>query len=273
MKTLDNKVAVITGAGSGIGRALAIQLAHEGCHLALSDISGPGLQETASLVKKSVAEGSDRKLSTHILDVADRAQIYQHATDVVALHGRVDLLFNNAGVVAKNTIEAMSYEDFEWVIGINMWGVVYGTKAFLPYLKQQPEAHIINIASINSMLGFPENGPYTMSKFAIQGFTETLIQEYMGTTLRISSVHPGGIRTAIARSARNIQKHEIDVFSKIAATSPERAAQIIIKGVKRNREKIFVGPDAVIMQGLKRLFPNASVRLVGFLIKRSMSTS
>lgn len=272
MKYLKNKVAVITGAGSGIGRALAIKLADEGCHLALSDINKIGLEETVSIIITSSKTDNSKNISSHVLDVANQEEVYQHADDVIAIHKHVDLLFNNAGVAAKNRLENMPYEDFEWVININMWGVVYGTKAFLPYLKQRPEAHIANIASINSMLGFPENGPYTMSKYAVQAFTETLIQEYMGTNLHVSSVHPGGIRTCIASSTRNIKQKEAETFSKIAATSPEKAAKTIIKGIKRNKEKIFVGPDAVFMQLLKRLFPNASVRLTGHLINKTMNT-
>jgi len=272
VKDLKNKVAVITGAGSGIGRALAIKLAKEGCHLALSDINQSGLDKTVAIINNSSKTNSTCIVSSHVLDVANQEEVYQHAEDVVTKHGHVDMLLNNAGVAAKNRLENMPYEDFEWVININMWGVVYGTRAFLPYLKQRPEAHIINIASVNSMLGFPENGPYTMSKYAVLAFTETLIQEYMGTNLHISSVHPGGIRTSIASSTRNIKQHEADTFSRIAATSPEKAANTIIKGIKRNKEKIFVGPDAVFMQLLKRLFPNASVRLTGRLINRTMNT-
>lgn len=271
MKNLNNKVAVITGAGSGIGQALAIELAKEGCHLALSDISEAGLDITKQRIAEVLDDANNIRISSHVVDVANKSQVYQYAEDLIATHQCLDLLFNNAGVAAKNRIEDMPYEDFEWVININMWGVVYGTKAFLPYLKKQDEAHIINIASINSMLGFPENGPYTMSKYAVQAFTETLVQEYMGTPLRISSVHPGGIQTCIASSARNIKKDEADTFSKIAATTPEKAAKAIIKGVKQNREKIFVGPDAYIMQALKRLFPNASVRLTGRLVNKAMS--
>ncbi len=272
MKDLKNKVAVITGAGSGIGRALAIKLADEGCHLALSDINNKGLEETVSIIKGSLKYNAVKEISTHVVDVANRKEVYQHAKDVIAIHKHVDILFNNAGVAAKNRLEDMPYEDFEWVININMWGVVYGTKAFLPYLKLRPQAHIANIASINSMLGFPENGPYTMSKYAVQAFTETLIQEYMGTNLHISSIHPGGIRTSIASSARNIKQQEAETFSKIAATTPEKAAKTIVKGIKRNKEKIFVGPDAVFMQLFKRLFPNASVRLTGHLINKTMNS-
>jgi len=272
VKDLKNKVAVITGAGSGIGRALAIKLAEEDCHLALSDINKSGLKKTVELINTLSKTDNTENISSHVVDVANQEDVYQHAKDVIAKHKQVDLLFNNAGVAAKNRLENMPYDDFEWVININMWGVVYGTKAFLPYLKQRPEAHIINIASVNSMLGFPENGPYTMSKYAVLAFTETLIQEYMSTNLHVSSVHPGGIRTCIASSARNIKQHEADTFGKIAATSPEKAAKTIVRGIKRNKEKIFVGPDAVFMQLLKRLFPNASVRLTGRFINRTMSS-
>jgi len=270
MKNLNNKVAALTGAGSGIGRALAINLAKEGCHLALSDINEAGLQETVTQLEQLGI--SSIKITTYVVDVANREAVYQYADDVVADHGQVDLIINNAGVAANKTIEEIGYDDFEWVININMWGVVYGTKAFLPFLKKRPEAHIVNIASINSMLGFPGNAPYTMTKFAVQGFNETLIQENMGSNLRISGVHPGGISTNIANNTRHIPTRSQKQFNRVAATTPDKAARVIIRGIKKNKERIFVGADAHIMQIMKRLFPNGMVRLTGYLTQKAIAT-
>ena len=269
MKNLKNKVAAVTGAASGIGRALAINLAKEGCHLALSDINETGLQETKKQVLELV-NNKGLKITTHIVDVACRENVYQYAQEVIDKHGHVDLIINNAGVAANKTIDEIEYDDFEWVININMWGVIYGTKAFLPHLKQRPDAHIVNIASVNSMLGFPSNGPYNVTKYAVQGFTETLIQENMGTNLHVSSVHPGGIQTNIANSARHMATKNAQQFNKLANTTPDKAAKTIIKGIKKNKEKIFVGVDAHVMQGLKRLFPNGAVRLSGYLTNRTL---
>lgn len=270
MKNLNNKVAAVTGAASGIGRALAINLAQEGCHLALSDIDETGLRQTKEQLLKH-ASGKNISVTTHIVDVANRDNVYQYAEDAIKEHGHVDIVINNAGVAANKTIDEIDYDDFEWVININMWGVIYGTKAFLPHLKQRPDAHIVNIASVNSMLGFPSNGPYNVTKYAVQGFTETLIQENMGTNLHVSSVHPGGIQTNIANSARHIATKNAQQFNKIANTTPDKAAKTIIKGMKKNKEKIFVGIDAHIMQGIKRLFPNGAVRLSGYLTNRTMN--
>jgi len=257
MKNLTNKVAVVTGAASGIGRALAINLAQEGCHLALSDINETGLRQTKERVLELTNDRSIN-ITTHIVDVSCRDSVYQYAQDAIDKHGHVDLIINNAGVAANKTIDEIDYDDFEWVININMWGVIYGTKAFLSHLKQRPEAHIVNIASVNSMLGFPSNGPYNVTKYAVQGFTETLIQENMGNNLHVSSVHPGGIQTNIANSARHIASENAQQFNKLANTTPDKAAKTIIKGIKKNKEKIFVGVDAHVMQGLKRLFPNGA---------------
>ena len=160
MQSLNNKVAVVTGAASGIGRELVLGLARRGCHLAISDLNSRGLKETARL-----ASGSGVTITTHTFDVADKIQFYQHAEDVVKLHGGVHLVINNAGVALGATLDEVSYEDFEWIVGINFWGVVYGTKAFLPYLKKQSESHIVNISSINGIVSNPYNGPYCATKF------------------------------------------------------------------------------------------------------------
>ncbi len=269
MKILSDKVVVLTGAASGIGRALAKALAEKGCHLAISDINKEGLMDTAGLIA-----GEKVKVSTHVVDVANRQQVYDYAQDVMKEHGRVHIVINNAGVCVADSLESVSYEDFEWLMGINFWGVVYGTKAFLPYLKKQGEAHIVNISSINGILPNPYNGPYCAAKFAVKGFTETLSQELRGTSVKVSVVHPGGIKTNIVRNARfyrvaNPQKTKqdvVDLFDRfIFKTTAEDAADVIITGIRRNKQRIMVGKDAIVMDALTRLFPVFTTRLIAFI--------
>jgi short-subunit dehydrogenase len=269
MKILSDKVVVLTGAASGIGRALAKALAEKGCHLAISDINKEGLMDTAGLIA-----GKKVKVSTHVVDVANRQQVYDYAQDVMKEHGRVHIVINNAGVSVADSLESVSYKDFEWLMGINFWGVVYGTKAFLPYLKKQGEAHIVNISSINGILPNPYNGPYCAAKFAVKGFTETLSQELRGTSVKVSVVHPGGIKTNIVRNARfyrvaNPQKTKqdvVDLFDRfLFKTTAEDAADVIITGIMRNNQRIMVGKDAIVMDALTRLFPVFTTRLIAFI--------
>jgi NAD(P)-dependent dehydrogenase (short-subunit alcohol dehydrogenase family) len=265
MKDLRDKVAVVTGAASGIGRALVVNLAARGCHVAMADIDERGLQESAAL-----AGGSGVKVTAHLVDVSDRTQMEGFARDVVEAHGKVHLVINNAGVTVSQTLEDISYEDFEWLMGINLWGVIYGSKAFLPFLKQQAEGHIVNISSIYGVVTPPCNGAYCTAKFAVRGFTETLDQELRGTGVRVTCVHPGGVRTNIARNARFhkapdpcISRDEaVAIFDRfMARTTPEKAARIIIDGIERDRRRIMVGMDAVFLDVLKRIFPVASQEL------------
>ena len=172
MKDFKGHVAAITGAGSGIGRALANELARRGAHLALSDIDDAGLAETVSQ-----CEGFGVKITSQHIDVADRAAVYAWADEVVADHGEINLVVNNAGVALGATIESMSYEDFEWLMNINFWGVVYGTKAFLPYLKASGEGHIVNLSSVFGLISVPSQSAYNAAKFAVRGFTDTLRME------------------------------------------------------------------------------------------------
>jgi NAD(P)-dependent dehydrogenase (short-subunit alcohol dehydrogenase family) len=262
MKKFANKVAAITGAGSGIGRALALDLASRSCQLALSDINEEGLEETATEV---TARGVH--VTTHKVDVADRHAVHQWADQVVADHGRVNLIFNNAGVAMGSTIEGTSYEDFEWLLNINLWGVVYGTKAFLPHLKDSGDGHIVNVSSIFGLAGVPTQGAYNAAKFAVRGFTECLRQELDMTSSGVSatSVHPGGIKTSIARSARmnsNIGDLGMDTqsshekFEKAFITSPEKAARTILRAVEKNQRRVLVGPDAYVYDWMVRLLPS-----------------
>ncbi len=267
MKELKGKVAAITGAASGIGQLLAVNFAGEGCRLAISDIDADGLKETAKMV-----ENLNAKVSTHIVDVADRDQVYRFAADVAEQHGGVDIIINNAGVVIAESVDDVTYEDFEWLFGINFWGVVYGTKAFLPYLKKRPEGHIVNISSINGIITWPNHSPYCAAKFAVKGFTEVLLQEMRKSNIRVSCVHPGGIKTKIARNARfykspgnNMTQEEgAERFEKMAMTTADKAAKIIISGIKKNKRRILVGPDAHVMDFLTRLLPVQFVKFMAF---------
>jgi len=269
MKILKNRVAAVTGAASGIGRALAINLAEEGCHVAISDINEAGLQETADMVH---GQNKNVRVTTHKVNTADREQVKQYAVDVVKAHGAVHIVINNAGVVLVETLEDSSYEDFEWLMGINLWGVVYGSKEFLPYLKKQDAAHIVNISSVNGIFTNPNNGPYCTAKYAVRGFTETLAQELAGTSVNVSCVHPGGIKTSIAANARfyKLSDTSIDkesahaIFTRgIASTTADKAAKIIIAGIKKDKLRIMVGTDAYMMDWMKRLFPVGFQKLAG----------
>ncbi len=205
MKDFRGRVAAITGAGSGIGRALANALARQGAHLALSDIDDAGLAETVVQ-----CEGLGVKITSEHVDVADRCAVYAWADCVVAEHGHVNLIINNAGVALGATVESMSYEDFEWLMNINFWGVVYGTKAFLPHLKLSGEGHIVNLSSVFGLISVPSQSAYNAAKFAVRGFSDTLRMELEidGANLSVTTVHPGGIKTNIARNARVGPKHQ-----------------------------------------------------------------
>lgn len=261
MNGFRNKVAAITGAGSGIGRALATGLAKGGCEVALSDINEVGLEETASQAR---AHGV--KVSTERVDVSNRDAVHAWADTVVANHGRVNLIFNNAGVALGSTVESTNYEDFEWLMAINFWGVVYGTKAFLPHLKASGDGHVVNVSSILGLAGMPGQSAYNCAKFAVRGFTESLRQELAMTDapVRATSVHPGGIKTNIARAARtdhSLREVGIDSedpakqFERAFITTADKAAEIILRGVAKQRGRVLVGPDAHAFDWIVRLLP------------------
>ncbi|MDD3761960.1 MAG: SDR family NAD(P)-dependent oxidoreductase [Nevskiales bacterium] len=267
MYKLKDKVAVITGAGSGIGRALALQLANKGCRLALSDVNEDGLAETASMLPQTPF--------TQRLDVADREAVYAHADAVQREFGTAHVVINNAGVALSQTIEDMSYDDFEWLMGINFWGVVYGTKAFLPMLRAQDDGAIVNLSSIFGIITLPTQGAYHAAKFAVRGFTETLRQELAGTGVFAVSIHPGGIKTNIARSARfyvsptgdkDREKTNQD-FDKLARTTPEQAAAAIIDGIEHKRPRVLIGGDAKLLDKVQRWMPESYPKLVSKFVE------
>lgn len=262
MKNLKGKVAVVTGTGSGIGRATAIELAKEGCLLAISDINAQELENTRQSIEKLGA-----KVHAKVLDVADKKAFHDYANEVVETFGQVNLVINNAGVAVSATLENTTYEDFEWLMNINFWGMVYGSKAFLPHLKKSGEGHICNVSSVFGFMAPAGTGAYNASKFAIRGFNETLRMELdmESCGVSLSSIHPGGIKTNIARDARmddvsmqgfGISKEEAHQrFSQIAMTSPEKAALTIINGIKKNKMRILIGFDAHVIDWLTRFTP------------------
>lgn len=261
MKNLKGKVAAITGAGSGMGRELAIALAKEGCHVAISSLHEENLQETVALLKPY-----DVKVTASTLDVADEKAVYAWAETVVREHGKVNLVFNNAGVAIGATVDTMKMSDFEWLMNINFWGVVYGTMAFLPHLKQAGEGHIVNISSLFGLLAQPSQSAYSASKFAVRGFTESLRQELkmQNNGVSCTCVHPGGIRTNIANNARMSDTGEtmgvpnqkaIEVFNKLLRYPADKAAQKMIEAVKEDKARLLIGADAHAFDMLERISP------------------
>lgn len=256
MSFLKDGVAVVTGAASGIGRALSQQLSAAGSALALADLDERGLAETAaSLQFKST-------VSTHVLDVSNEAAVKSFSADVLAKHGRVTLLINNAGVALVGTFEEISLDDLRWLMGINFWGVVYGVTYFLPILKQQPRAQIVNLSSVFGIIGPVGQSAYSASKFAVRGFSEVLRHELAGTSVSLSVVHPGGIHTPIAKNARLGAKtpaqrkaEAVAFFDKVTPTSPEAAAARILAGVEKREPRILIGRDARQIDIVQRLRP------------------
>jgi NAD(P)-dependent dehydrogenase (short-subunit alcohol dehydrogenase family) len=251
VRRFADKVAVITGAGSGIGRALGVELANRGARLALSDVNLVTVAETAALCEKEGAE-----VRHYPLDVADRSAVLAHADAVAGDFGGVNLVVNNAGVALVAPVGEMSWDDLEWVMNVDYWGVVHGTKAFLPHLIASGDGHIVNISSVFGLIGVPTQSAYNSAKFAVRGFTEALRQEMLIERHRVgvTCVHPGGIRTNIVRNARGTEHGGMrERFDRIALTSPERAARIILRGVEGNRPRVLVGPDAYLIDALPRV--------------------
>jgi NADP-dependent 3-hydroxy acid dehydrogenase YdfG len=261
------KIAVITGAGSGIGRALALQLNREGCELYLSDINGDSLRETLAMLARA-----DVPADGHVLDVADKAAMHAWAGQIAAARGHVDIVINNAGVALIATVEECDYENFEWLMGINFWGVVYGTQAFLPLLRRSAQGHLVNLSSVFGLIAVPTQSAYNAAKFAVRGYTEALRQEMHGTNVHVCCVHPGGIKTNIARAARggnaamSVEQRGSE-FEKLARTTPEVAAQKVIAAIEKRKPRLLIGLDAAIISLLCRLFPVSYTRFMLALAK------
>lgn len=270
MPALKDNVAVITGAATGIGRALAERLAAEGASLCLADINKGALDVVTHALR---AKGSD--VTAHAVDVADRRQVEALCRKTVEHFGRADVLINNAGVALCGDVEEISVEDIEWLMGINFWGMVYGVKCFLPILKQQEKAYIVNLSSVFGMIAPPGQAAYAASKFAVRGFTEALRHELAGTNVQVSSVHPGGIRTGIARASRlgagadsEKQEEETAKFEYLSRTTPERAADRIVNGMLQGESRILIGRDASQIDLIQRLLPERYWRIIGPLFDR-----
>ena len=263
MKKLSGGVAVVTGAASGIGRALALALAREGMTLALADRDETGLHETVLLVARAGGAASP-----YVLDVADEAAVNAFAQDVLREHGRVTIVVNNAGVSIYGSVQELATDEIAWLMNVNFWGVVYGTKAFLAALLAQPEACIVNTSSVFGLWGPPGQSAYAASKFAVRGFSEALRGELLGTNVHVLTVHPGGIKTAIARSSRVARAADAAVAARMAktfderflTTPPEVMAAAIVDGIKRKRDRVVAGTDAPRIDVLTRLFPTRAAR-------------
>ncbi|MGO9155161.1 SDR family NAD(P)-dependent oxidoreductase [Mycobacterium sp.] len=275
MQGFAGKVAVVTGAGSGIGQALAIELARSGAKVAISDVNLEGLADTEQQLK---AIGAPVKADR--LDVTERAAFLAYADAVNEHFGKVNQIYNNAGIAFTGDIEVSPFKDIERVMDVDYWGVVNGTKAFLPYLIASGDGHVINISSVFGLFSVPGQAAYNSAKFAVRGFTEALRQEMVlaGHPVGVTTVHPGGIKTAIARNAtaaEGLDQGELaKLFDKrMARTSPQRAAQVILDAVRKNKARVLVGPDAKVLDILVRLTGSGYQRLfrpvLGRLIPRN----
>jgi butyryl-CoA dehydrogenase len=262
IRALDGRVAAVTGAASGIGRALAIALAHRGCHLALADVDVAGLDDTVATCRRAGVT-----VTAQHLDVSDRAAVERWAVRVVEEHGRVNLVVNNAGVALIADVAEMAHEDLEWLMAVDYWGVVHGTTAFLPHLASSGEGHVVNISSVFGLVSIPSQSAYNSAKFAVRGFTDALRIELdiARSPVSATTVHPGGIRTDIVRNARSSPGAPLSdpaEFDRLARTTPERAAAVILAGVLRNRRRVLVGADARVFDLVSRMPASVSQGLL-----------
>lgn len=273
MKNFNNKVAAITGAGSGIGQQLAVLLAQQGCHLALSDVNEEGLQKTLELVQETGVRTTLTKVNVAVLD-----EMRAWAQQVEREHGQVNMIFNNAGVALGSTVEGASYEELEWIVGINFWGVVYGTKEFLPLIKKTGDGHVVNISSLFGLTAQPTQSGYNATKFAVRGFTEALRQELDIENCGVSAlcVHPGGIRTNIANAAKMNDSIKVmgmnpensaRSFNKLLRCPPEEAARQILQAVQKDKRRLLIGNDAKAIDLIQRILPTGYQKIMAFATK------
>lgn len=266
---LKDRVAVVTGAGAGIGRAVSLSLARRGCHLSLCDINEAGLRE---LERQASALGV--RCSVQCLDVTDRSAVAELPGKVMAAHGGVHLLINNAGVALGGRFEEVSEADFDWLMDINFHAVVRMTRAFLPHLRRMEQGRIVNVSSLWGLMSPPGQAAYSASKFAVRGFSNALRHELDGSTVSVAVVHPGGVATSIARSARTpagMSANEVALGKKQAEAllrmKPAQAGEIIVNGIERDLPRILVGSDARLFAWVERVMPVKYWRLVGGLVK------
>jgi short-subunit dehydrogenase len=259
MKRLDGRVAVVTGAASGVGRATANALAAKGCDVALVDIAEEPLEQAAA----ELAERGSR-VSTHRADVSDADRMQALPAEVVAEHGGVHILVNNAGVSVTGTFEEQSLEDLEWIIGINLWGVIHGCKFFLPELRRADEAHIVNVSSMFGFIGVPTQSSYCATKFAVRGLSEALWMELAESPIGVTSIHPGGVKTHIGRTMRSYDDEVRDATLEGLERSrpPEAVAQAIVRAIEGRKLRAIVGAEAYAVEWMKRLLPIGTHKLI-----------
>ncbi|MCV7411756.1 acetoin dehydrogenase [Mycobacterium florentinum] len=270
MQGFAGKIAVVTGAGSGIGQALAVELGRSGAGLAISDVNTEGLAQTEEQLK---AIGAPVK--TDRLDVTEREAFLAYADAINEHFGKVNQIYNNAGIAFTGDIEVSQFKDIERVMDVDFWGVVNGTKAFLPHLIASGDGHVINISSVFGLFSVPGQAAYNAAKFAVRGFTEALRQEMWvaGHPVKVTTVHPGGIKTAIARNATAVEGLDAAELAKVfdkkmASTTPEKAAQVILEGVRKNKARVLVGTDAKVLDAVVRLTGPGYQRLFGPITRR-----
>lgn len=271
MRKLIDRTAVVTGAASGIGKATAELLARRGCRLALVDISEDGLAATAERIRR--VGGA---VSTHLLSVADKEAMYALPEQVVAEHGGVHILVNNAGVTVAKPFAEHSMDDWEWVIGVNLWGVIYGCTAFLDHLLVAEEAHIVNVSSLFGIVGVPSQTSYCTTKFAVRGFTESLQEELRGTQVGTTVVHPGGIRTNIVQASRtddDEMRARMARFFDKTAIPPEQAADRIVGAIESNQPRLLITREAYAIDALRRIVPAWGNQLAVRALMRTMGVS
>jgi len=277
MTAINGSAAAVTGAASGIGRALALELAARGCDLALADRDEAGLQQVAGEIGK--ADG--RKVTTHRVDVGEPGQIQDYADAAIAAHPKLNIVINNAGVALLGNFNEVEQAQMDWLFNINFWGVVHATRAFLPHLSQQPAAHIVNLSSIFGIIAPPGQTAYSAAKFAVRGFSESLRHELAmaKSPVRLSVVHPGGIATNIVRNSRtgsgvtdNTRRvQSIERFEAMAINTPAVAAQRIITGIEKNAPRILIGGDAKFMDLLQRLLPGTYWSVMAKKLEKRMT--
>jgi short-subunit dehydrogenase len=277
MTAIRGAAAAVTGAASGIGRALALELCARGCDLALADRDEAGLQAVAA----EIAKAHSRKVTVHRVDVSEPGQIADFAQAAISAHPGLNIVVNNAGVALLGQFNEIDQAQMDWLMNINFWGVVHATRAFLPHLGLQPEAHIVNLSSIFGIIAPPGQTAYAAAKFAVRGFSESLRHELQiaKSPIKLSVVHPGGVATNIARNSRtgvgmtdNARRAQsIERFDSFAKTTPAAAALRIIQGIENNAPRILIGNDARFMDLLQRLRPGTYWSVLGRRIEKAMA--
>ena len=270
LSELVGKVAVITGAASGIGRALALQLTEMGCHLALVDIDADGLRRLRDELSSAV---DGRNVSTHVANVADSSRMQAVSGEVIAIHRSVHLLVNNAGVGYEAAFPQTSLEDWEHIVSVNLWGTIYGCRFFLPYMARAGQAHVVNLSSLFGIIGMPGQTAYCTTKFAVRGFSESLREELHETTVGLTVVYPGSVATNIMRTARGddpVLLQRIADWYDENAISPEKAASQIIAAIRKGKPRLLITPEVRFAAWVKRLAPVRGNKAIVDLVIRTL---